>query len=151
MSQMANITVFDGAVTPVSHTLTAIKSWVEPDLSTKSLWRENNALLPKVACITFTLQERVLKSGVTEQRGRLDVPVMESVAGVNAQGYTAAAKVAYVDSYELVSRKHPRSTILGQRIAKQMMTNLMANVATTVPAVTAGLVDEAFAQSVQPT
>lgn len=150
MSQMANITVFDGAATPVSHVLTAIRSWKDQD-GDHSLWRELSASLPTEACISMKMTERVLRSGVNEVRVRVDVPVMESVGGQNASGYTAAPKVAYVDSYEAIRRKHPRSTITGQRVAKQMLINLLSNVSTTVTPVSAGPVDEAMAQGVLPT
>lgn len=150
MSQMANFTVYDGAATPIAHVFSAVKSW-EDQGAVHSLWMELSTTLPREACATVHMTQRELKSGVLETRVRFDVPVMESVAGQNTQGYTASPKVAYVDSYELVNRKHPRSTITGQRLVKQMLANLLANVATTVTPVSTGIIDEAMAQSVLPT
>lgn len=152
MSQMAGtITVFDGAATPVSHTLTAVRSWVEPDGTQMALWREINAALPKEASITFLMSQKTLRSGVVETRSRVDVPVMESVAGQNAAGYTAAPKVAYHDSSESVSRAHPRSTPTGRRLCKQILINLLNNVSTSVTPISAGPIDEAASSLIMPT
>jgi len=150
MSQMANITVFDGAATPVSHVLSAIEDKTLVDGTRYAVWREQSTALPKEACITFEQFQKVLKSGVVETRSRITVPTMESIAGQNAQGYTAAPKVAFTDQWEIVGRRHPRSTIAGSRLACQMLRNLFANVATSVTPVQTGFIDEAGVQLVFP-
>lgn len=151
MSNIANIVVFDGAATPVSHTLVPVKVKEENGLYS-AIWREQNAALPTEAQVRAEMKQRLLpKTGVLETRMRVVVPVMESVSGQNAAGYTAAPKVAYEDAYELVSYAHPRSTITTRRIAKQMLTNISNNVSTSVAAATAGVFDEAFVQQVVPT
>lgn len=150
MSQMATITVFDGATTPVSHTLSAIEDKTLADGTRYAIWREQNSVLPVAACITFEMFQKVLKSGVVETRGRVTVPTMESVSGQNAQGYTASPKVAFTDTWEIVGRRHPRSTITGSRLAAQMARNLFANVSTTVTPVSTGFIDEASVQLVFP-
>lgn len=151
MSAIANITVFDGAATPVSHTLNAISISRQSDGTLEALYREAIASLPVEAQVRMTVRQRVMKSGVVETRTRVVVPVMESVSGQNAAGYTAAPKVAYEDTQEWVSYAHPRSTIAGRRLAKQILTNISNNVSTTVAAATAGPFDEAVSQMIMPT
>lgn len=150
MSAMANIVVFDGASTPVSHTLVPIFSKAENGVQL-ALWREQIASLPNEAQVRVEMRQRKLKSGVVETRTRVVFPVMESISGQNAAGYTAAPKVAYEDANEWVNYAHPRSTITGRRIAKQVLTNVSNNISTTVAAATAGVFDEAAVQSVMPT
>ncbi|DAD52478.1 coat protein [ssRNA phage SRR5467090_3] len=150
MANIANIVVFDGAATPVSHTLVPVEVSKENGLI-QATWREQIATLPTEAQVRVEMKQRRLKSGVVETRTRVSVPVMESVSGQNAAGYTAAPKVAYEDAYEEVSYAHPRSTITSRRIAKQILTNLSNNVSTTVAAATSGVFDEANVQQVMPT
>lgn len=150
MANIANIVVFDGAATPVSHTLVPVSVSKEGGLIS-ALWREQISTLPTEAQVRCEMKQRILKSGVVETRTRVTVPVMESVAGQNAAGYTAAPKVAFEDAYEEVSYAHPRSTITSRRIAKQILTNLSNNVSTSVAAATAGVFDEANVQQVMPT
>lgn len=152
MSAQANITVFDGAATPVTHTLIPVDNKVLKDGTRLSIWRENNAAVPVYAQIRFEIYQKSLgTSGVVETRCVSIVPVMESVSGVNAQGYTAAPKVAYEDRSEYRSLSHSRSTVTSRRLCKQILLNLLNNVATTVPAVSAGVVDEAATQLFMPT
>lgn len=150
MSNIANIVVFDGASTPVSHTLVPVSVSKEAG-TVVAIWREQLASLPTEAQVRLEMKQRTLKSGVVETRTRVVVPVMESISGQNAAGYTAAPKVAFEDAYEEISYAHPRSTITGRRLAKQILTNLSNNVATTVAAATAGVFDEANVQQVMPT
>jgi len=150
MANIANIVVFDGSATPVSHTLVPVEVSKENGLI-QATWREQIATLPTEAQVRVEMKQRRLKSGVVETRTRVSVPVMESVSGQNAAGYTAAPKVAFEDAYEEVSYAHPRSTITSRRIAKQILTNLSNNVSTTVAAATSGVFDEAHVQQVMPT
>ncbi len=146
MSAQANIVVFDGAATPVSHTLEPIFATRNPDGSLHALWRENIGTLPMEAQVSVEARQRTLKSGVTETRVRYKVPVMESISGQNSSGYTAAPKVAYTDDFEQVGFAHPRSTTAGRRLVKQMATNVAGNVATSVTPISAGVFDEIVAQ-----
>jgi len=145
MSQIADITVFDGAATPVSHTLKAVSVTREKQKIT-ALWREANAALPLYAQISAQVNIEVLKSGVTKVSAQVDVPTMESVSGQNSAGYTAAPKVAFVDRFQAISFAHPRSTITGRRLARQLLTNLLGNVSTSVAPVATGFLPEAMYQ-----
>lgn len=151
MASIANITVFDGATTPVSHTLVAVSITRQLDGTILALWREGNTALPAEAQVRVEMRQRVLKSGVVETRTRVVVPTMESISGQNAAGYTAAPKVAFEDTQEWVSYAHPRSTINGRRLAKQLLTNISNNISTSVAAATAGPFDEAVSQLLMPT
>lgn len=150
MSQIANITVFDGAGTPVTHTLTAIEVSREKG-KVQALWRESNAALPVYAQIRATVSLEVLKSGVCKSEVRVVVPVMEAIGAQNAAGYTAAPKVAYENTYVTTGFFHERSDITGRRLARQIMVNLLGNVSTSVAAATSGPVPELFDMLVVPT
>jgi len=150
MANIANITVFDGAATPVSHTLNAVSVTKESGVIL-AIWREGLSALPVEAQVRAEMRQRTLRSGVLETRVRVVVPVMESIGSQNAAGYTAAPRVAYEDTEEWVSFAHPRSTTAGRRLCKQILTNLSNNVSTTVAAATSGPFDEAISQQLMPT
>lgn len=150
MGQQANITVFDGAATPVSHTLQGEEVSRENGV-VSALWREQIAGLPNGAQVRFTQTKRKLKSGVYQTTSRVEVPVMESVSGQNAQGYTAPPKVAYVDRFELVNYASERSTETTKRLAMQLLLNWCNNVSTSVAAVSTGVVADAHQRLIQPT
>jgi hypothetical protein len=141
MGQQANLTVFDGATTPVSHTLKTDGVNRVGDLITAS-WRETNSAVPDGAQIRFTQMKQKLRSGTVKNTSRVEVPVMESVAGQNAQGYTAAPKVAFVDRFEFSNFSSTRATGYGKRVAMQILLNLLNNVSVTTPAISAGICAE---------
>lgn len=151
MAQQAAITVFDGATTPVSHVLQPVDNKVLKDGTRLAIWRENNAAIPVQAQARIELYQRELPSKVVETRAVAIVPVMESVSGQNASGYTAAPKVAYEDRAELRIMSHSRSTVTSRRLCKQILLNFANNIATTVAPVSAGVVDEAGIQLFMPT
>lgn len=151
MAQQANITVFDGATTPVSHTLIGEEIEKVADGVSTAKWREQIATVPGYAQVRATQIKRKLKSGVFQVVSRIEVPVMESVSGVNSSGYTAPPKVAYVDRFEVVSYTHERSTETTKRLAMQMLLNWASNVTVTTPAVSAGVVADAHQRGLQVT
>lgn len=151
MAQQANITVFDGASTPVTHTLVPEGIERMPDGSHKAVWKESLAGVPDYAQIRYTQTKKKLPSGVFRISGRVEVPVMESISGQNAAGYTAPPKVAYVDTYETVEYAHERSVIAGRRLSRQISINLQGNISTSVAAATAGPWPELADQLIQVT
>jgi hypothetical protein len=151
MAAQANITVYDGASTPVLHTLVGEEVRREAGNTSIAFWREQIATVPAYAQVTATQIKRKLKSGVTQIVTRIEVPVMESVSGQNAQGYTSPPKVAYVERFDLVRFAHERSTETTARIAMQMLLNFANNIATSVAAVSTGVVADAHQRLVQPT
>lgn len=151
MSGQTSITVFDGAATPVSHTLNPVDNKVLADGTRYSLWREALSTVPVSAQVRVEAKQTLLKSGVIKTSFRVTVPVMESIAGQNAAGYTAAPKVAYEDVAEMTTYAHPRSTGLSRQICQQILRNLANNVSTSVAAVSAGVVKEGITDLVMPT
>lgn len=153
MSNIANIVVYDGAATPVAHTLVPVE--VVKDSKTgiiTAMWREQIASLPTYAQITAIARlSKNPKSGVWNVDFRVQVPVMESVSGQNAAGYTAAPKVAYVDTSGLYGHYHERGTIAGRRLSRQIAVNAGNNVITSVAAASAGVLPELFDALVMPT
>lgn len=150
MSAIANITVFDGASTPVSHTLLPI-SVSRDTKSVKAEWREVAAAVPAYAQVRASAELSLLKSGVYKAELMVVVPVMESIAGQNASGYTAAPKVAYENTFKTTAFLHQRSTVTDRRLARQILVNLLGNVTTTVAAATAGPASELFDSLISPT
>jgi len=146
MSQQANITVFDGAATPVSHTL--VGETVERNVNgvTTAKWKESLIGVPDYAQIRVTMTKRKLKSGVYRVSVRGEVPVMESISGQNSAGYTAPPKVAHIPSVEIVGYFHERSTIAERRLVRQLVINLSGNISTSVTPTAAGPTPELIDQ-----
>ena len=153
MSNIAPIVVYDGATTPVAHTLVPVE--VVKDSKTgiiTATWREEIAALPTYAQINAIARlSKNPKSGVWNVDFRVQVPVMESISGQNASGYTAAPKVAYVDTTGFYGHYHERGTIAGRRLSRQLAVNVGNNVITSVAASTTGMLPELFDKLVAPT
>lgn len=150
MAQIADLTVFDGAATPVSHTLVA-ESVTRTGNTTVAVWREKLATVPDEAQVYAILRIEQLKSGVKVVSFETGVPVMESVSGQNSSGYTAPPKVAFIDRDVHTKYLHPRSTPLSRQISAQISRNLLNNVSVTAPAVTAGVLADALHKALTPT
>lgn len=150
MAAMANITVYDGAATPVSHTLVPISVTRDKQV-VEALFRENVAGVPVYAQISAIMRVQRLKSGVWKTEVRVAVPVMESISGQNAAGYTAAPKVAYENTHVYVGFHHDRSDQVGRRLARQILVNLMGNISTSVAAASSGFVPDLVDNLVAPT
>lgn len=144
MSAMADLTVYDGAATPVAHVMkpqysrTAEGGWLE------ALYREELASVPEIAQVRLTLRQKKLGSGVWHCESKWEVPVMESVSGQNAAGYTASPKVAYVNTHKTVTFNHERASIAERRLVRQLGINSQGNIATSVAAATTGVLPELF-------
>jgi len=146
MAQQANITVFDGAATPVSHTLVGESIKDLPDGTTKASWKESLTGVPDYAQVRVFQTKRKLPSGVFRVTTRAEVPVMEAISGQNSSGYTAPPKVAYTDTTEIVGYYHERSTVASRRLSRQLAINVAGNVSTSVAPVTTGPAPELFDQ-----
>jgi hypothetical protein len=150
MSSIANIVSYDGAGTPASHTLVpeGIKR-SDKDVLT-AFWREQNAGLPFIAQVAVEATQQRLPSGIWRVGYRVMVPVMESVSGQNASGYTAAPKVAYTNTIAVLGLFHERSSVTERRLARQLALNIGGNISTSVTPQTAGFAPELFDQLVFP-
>lgn len=150
MSQIANIAVYDGAATPVLHTLVPV-SVTRENGKVKGEWREAVAGVPVNAQVRASMTIERLSSGVYKTEIRVAVPVMETVSGQNAAGYTAAPKVAYENTLVTTGFFHERSDVTGRRLTKQIMANMLNNISTSVAAATAGPVSDLLDSLVAPT
>lgn len=150
MSNIADITAFDGAATPVSHTLKAV-SVTRANNEIVADWRESLASVPTHAQVRTQMKITRMKSGVYRTEQRVAVPVMESVSGANSSGYTAAPKVAFEDTIVIIGFFHERSDVAGRRRARQLALNIAGNVSTSVAAATTGPLPELFDLLVAPT
>lgn len=143
MAAIATIVAFDGASTPVSHSFV-------PDSVTRdgddviAVYREQVTTVPVYAQAQLTLRRKRMGSGVWRVSSRLEVPVMESIGAQNSAGYTAAPKVAYINTKEDVGFFHERSTISERRLCRQLSINISNGVATSVAPVTTHAVGELF-------
>lgn len=150
MSAQANIVAFDGAATPVTHTLFPIASAINEPGILGADWREGLATVPLYAQIRCSVRQRQLKSGVWQVTTTVVVPVMESISGQNAAGYTAAPKVAYENTMVITGYFNQRATIAERRLVRQLAINIAGNVSTSVAAVAAGPIPELVDQNVLP-
>lgn len=148
MSNISNIAVFDGAATPVLHTLVPIS--VEKTgrgNRIEAMWREQTSTLPTYAQVSAKMSlSKNPKSGIWHVDFSVAVPVMESVNGANAAGYTAAPKVAFVDTSGFYGHYHERGSIASRRLSKQMLINVMNNTSVTVTPIAAGIIEELASQ-----
>lgn len=150
MSAIAAIAVYDGAATPVLHNLTPV-SVTRDKGKVVAIWREYLPSVPYSSQITLTATIERLKSGVWKTEVRVEVPVMESVSGQNAAGYTAAPKVAYVNTLVTTGFFHERSDITGRRLIRQLSNNFMNGLTTTQTVIDVGPVRELVDILVAPT
>lgn len=150
MSQIGNIVVFDGASTPVSHTLIPVSVTRSAGII-EAMWREQLSTVPLQAQVSCSMKMEQLKSRLYKVTQRVNVPVMETVTGQNAAGYTAPPKVAHVDTVEIVGFFSERSTAGGRQLVKQMAANIFNGVSTSVAPVTTGPAAELFTQLIAPT
>lgn len=150
MSAIAAITVFDGAATPVTHTLTPISVTRKVD-EVEAMWREVLATVPAYAQVRASMKMAQSKTGVYKVEVKVVVPVMEAILNQNAAGYTAAPKVAYENTLVLTSYFHQRSTVTDRRLARQILVNLLGNISTTVTPVSTGPAPELIDQLIAPT
>lgn len=150
MSNISNIAVYDGAPTPVLHTLLAVSVNKEAGKVT-AYYRENAAGVPTIAQISCTLTLAKSKNGVYRVENRTVVPVLESVSGQNAAGYTAAPKVAYENTVVTTGYFHERSDTNGRRLVRQLALNIDGSISTSVAPVTTGPIPELFDLLVAPT
>jgi hypothetical protein len=92
-----------------------------------------------------------IPSGVYKTEVRVGVPVMESISGQNAAGYTAAPKVAYTNTTLIQGMYHERSDIAGRRLSRMLAVNLGNNISTSVAAAVTGPLPDLFDSLIAPT
>jgi len=144
MSAIANLVAYDGASTPVQHTFVAGSVVREADGSITANWKEAVTTVPDAAQGKVTMNLTRQKSGLYRVTTRVEIPVMESISGANSSGYTAAPKVAYVNTVTTTGYFSERSTIAERRLVRQLAVNIDNGVLTSVAPVTTGPVAELF-------
>lgn len=150
MSAIANLVAFDGAATPVSHTLVGTSVSREKG-RTEALYREQVAGVPVEAQVRAMLSLERLKSGIYKTEVRVVIPVMETVSNQNAAGYTAQPKVAYENTCISTGFFSSRSDVIGRRTCRVLANNIMNGLTTTLAAITTGPGPEVVDQLVAPT
>lgn len=150
MSNISPIVAFDGAATPVSHTLNPVSVTKEKGKIT-AFWREAAANVPTNASVRCVMTLEQLQSKVYRVSSRVEVPVQEVVTGSNSSGYSAAPKVAYVDTVETIGLFSERSLTSGRRLVRQLAVNIDGGVTTSVTPVATGPVAELFDLLIAPT
>lgn len=150
MANISNVVAFDGAATPVSHTFVP-QSVSQEKGKVIGKWRETGLAVPTVAQPRLEISLERLPSGVYRTERRLVVPVMESISGQNAAGYTAAPKVAHELTDVHTSFFHERSDTAGRRLIRQLGINIDGSVSTSVTPVTSGPIPEMMDLLVAPT
>jgi hypothetical protein len=148
MTTQANIVVYDGASTPVAHTLKPMSNKYDEKLGQVAFWRETLSNLPINANVRCTTLEKKLKNGFTRLEIRIEVPVLESVSGQNSAGYTAAAKIAYVNQSSQVLYISDRATEEERRTIRMLSVNIGNNVSASVAAATSGVAAELLDQGI---
>lgn len=150
MSAIANIVAYDGAATPVVHTLIPVSVTREKNKVT-ALWREALAGVPVYAQVRTSMTLERLKSGVYRCETRVEVPIQEVVTGSNSSGYSAAPKVAYTNTVVTTGLFHERSDVAGRRLVRQLAVNIDGSISTSVTPVTTGPLPELFDLLTAPT
>lgn len=122
MSAIAPITINDGAATPLAHTYNPVSS------APIALFRDTVASLPLVGQCTIAVSEKLDSgSGLNKVRVVLNVPVVETIGTVGANGYVAGPKVAFSVKANVDFILPSRSTMQNRKDLRVMLTNLLAN------------------------
>jgi len=120
MSDIANVVINDGQAIPVAHTFYPTKS------SPTNEWREDLVSLPVIGQGTITVAIAKNK-GLYRVRQITELPALEEATGANAEGFTAAPKVAHVLRADTTYFAHVRSTKDQRNDLIELHMNAMAN------------------------
>lgn len=150
MAAQTALVAFDGAATPVLHTLEPIGTSRDNIDGYVAEWREMISTLTDELQTGAKSQVQTLKSGVKRVSLVVRIPEAELVSGVNAQGYTAAPKVALQNTLVITGYFAPRSTIVSNRRLRQLGCNLLGGIATTVTPVNTGAIPLLFDAGISP-
>lgn len=150
MSSIADVVAYDGESTPLAHTYKPIYVRNE-DGKQVAFYREVISGVPLEALPTLEFSQEKLKSGITKLAARATLPVMESVNGANAAGYTAPPAVAYRVTMETTLWAPARSTRQERRNVRHLLTRAMLGVITSAGPYTSGPGSELFDDAISPT
>lgn len=120
MAAIGNIVINDGQAAPVAHTFFPVTS------GPKTLWRENISNLNILGQGTISL-DYVHKAELHKLRLALRLPALEVVTGSNSSGYSAAPKVAYINTFSADIILPSRSTAAQRKDLRVLLSNLLLN------------------------
>lgn len=141
MSAQTNVVAYDGASTPIQHTLIPLGVTRQGN-KIVGQWRENAAGIPVYAQVRLQITLERQRNGVYKGNVRTSIPVQEVVTGSNSAGYSAAPKVAHELTEDSVIFVHERSDASQRRTLRQLHNNIMNGVTTSVAPASAGPVYE---------
>lgn len=150
MAAIADLIAYDGEATPLAHTFKPVYVRNENGKQV-ALYREAVSGVPLEAQPSFSFSQEILKSGVHKFVARVTIPVMESVSGQNAAGYTAPPKVAYTVNGDLTIFAPARSTPLQRRNIRHLALNVLAGSVTAGGPYTTGPAADLFDNGISPT
>ena len=120
MALIANIVIADGQATPVNHTFSPVASTPVPS------YRESIGALALVGQGRITAVNRSAPSAALQRvRVSLELPALETVSGNNAEGYTAAPKVAYTNTVLVEFILPARGTASQRKDLRVLLSNLL--------------------------
>lgn len=120
MAAISTIVINDGKATPVAHTFNPVQS--APD----AVYREGLSSLPLIGQGVIDLRTRT-QGELNRVKVTLKLPVLETATGANAQGYTAAPKVAYHSTANVEFILPSRGTAEQRKDLRVMLANLLLN------------------------
>lgn len=148
MSAIANLVVYDRSA--VAHTFVPVLVTREKG-KVVALYREQVTGVPVEAQTSVTVSNETLPSGVNKVEIQVATPVMESVSGVNAAGYTAAPKVAHIPRLVLTGYFSGRSSDTNRAQIRQFMSNIVNGQITAYTTIYTGPGPELVDQLISPT
>jgi hypothetical protein len=123
MSAIAAIVISDGQATPVAHTFNPVAS------APNAFYRESQSGLALIGQGRISTPVKFSQSGdgVNRVTVKLELPALETITAQNAQGYTAAPKVAYTNTAFVTFLLPGRGTAAQRKDLRVLLTNLLAN------------------------
>ena len=119
MAQIADIVISDGAATPVAHIFTPVAT------SPKAIYREGISNLPLVGQGQAMIGGGVPGAALQRVKLTLALPALETATGANADGYTAAPKVAYTNTVQVEFLLPSRGTAQQRQDLRVMLSNML--------------------------
>lgn len=149
MSTQANFNCFDGALTPIAHSMLAMGTFRENGVQS-AVYEERITGVPFDAQVSVVFRDRTLKDGTDHVQIAVKFPQQEVVTGSNAAGYSAPPAVAYEDTAVVNFYFNGRTTSQNRRTIRQFIANLINGVVTTQTVTTTGAVPELVDLGINP-
>jgi hypothetical protein len=125
MSNIADIVINDGAATPVAHTFAPDG---QPTGYGANYADRATGIQVGFPTIKLNISPAQGKQSLNKVRVRLAVPRLETIAGVDGGGFTPAARLAYLGSFDGTFIFNERATKQERKDVRVLLANLLANV-----------------------